>query len=191
MRSASVTAVLASTALTVCLSAPTAAAAQTVEAELHGFEEVPPISTSGTGEFHGEIGENSLEFELTYSDLESTVQQAHIHFGQPRVNGGISVFLCTNLPNAPTADIPACPQNFPATVTGVIGPEDVIGPEEQGIEPGAFEELVEAIESGVTYVNVHTERFPAGEIRGQLNGDIAAFVRLLEEFVERRGEQRD
>jgi hypothetical protein len=44
----------------------------------------------------------------------------------------------------------------------------VIGPVPQGITPGEFDELLEAIRAGVAYVNVHTSTFPAGEIRGQL-----------------------
>ena len=54
------------------------------------------------------------------------------------------------------------------TVTGVITPADVIGPTNQGIEPGSFEELVRAIDAGATYANVHSTRWPAGEIRGQI-----------------------
>jgi hypothetical protein len=46
---------------------------------------------------------------------------------------------------------------------------DVIGPTTQGIEPGAFAELVRAMRAGVTYTNVHSTKFPAGEIRGQIN----------------------
>jgi hypothetical protein len=38
----------------------------------------------------------------------------------------------------------------------------------QGLEPGEFDELVDAIRAGVTYVNVHTTKFPGGEIRGQI-----------------------
>jgi hypothetical protein len=41
--------------------------------------------------------------------------------------------------------------------------------QEQGIEPGAFDELTRAIRKGVTYANVHTDLFPAGEIRGQID----------------------
>ena len=47
----------------------------------------------------------------------------------------------------------------------------MIGPASQGIGPGDFAKLIDAIRSGVTYVNVHTPMFPAGEIRGQINND--------------------
>jgi len=56
-------------------------------------------------------------------------------------------------------------------VTGTITPADVIGPASQGIGAGQFDKLVDAIRAGVTYVNVHTPSFPAGEIRGQINND--------------------
>jgi hypothetical protein len=53
-------------------------------------------------------------------------------------------------------------------VTGVIVASDVVGPADQGIEPGEFDELKRAIRAKSTYVNVHTEAFPNGEIRGNL-----------------------
>jgi len=45
---------------------------------------------------------------------------------------------------------------------------NVIGPAGQGIAPGEFSKVLEAIRSGVTYVNVHSVQFPPGEIRGQV-----------------------
>jgi hypothetical protein len=45
---------------------------------------------------------------------------------------------------------------------------DVIGPNGQGIAPGEFSKVLEAIHSGVAYVNLHSTKFPAGEIRGQV-----------------------
>ena len=53
-------------------------------------------------------------------------------------------------------------------MTGTIRPADVIGPVGQGIDAGQFAELVAAIRAGVTYVNVHSTKYPGGEIRAQL-----------------------
>jgi CHRD domain len=136
--------------------------------DLTGYEEVPAISTNGNGEFQARIDMRNerILYRLSYEDLEGDVLQAHIHLGQRAVNGGIAAFLCSNL-EAPPPDTPACPPP-PATVEGVIERDDVIGPAGQGIEPGAFEELVDAMRAGVTYANVHSSKWPGGEIRGQL-----------------------
>jgi len=137
---------------------------------LTGFQEVPAVSTDASGKFKAHVRASSgeIEYELSYADLTGAVQQAHIHLGQRAVNGGISVFLCSNLGNGP-AGTQACPP-APATISGSIGPEDVVGPADQGIAPMEFDELVRAIRAGVTYVNVHSEEFPGGEVRGQLKG---------------------
>ena len=136
--------------------------------KLRGYEEVPAISTDGKGNFGAEISQRkqNLEYRLEYSRLSAPVQQAHIHFGQFSVNGGISVFLCTNLGNGP-AGTPACPNS--GTVRGTLTAAQVVGPGDQGIAPGEFDELVEAIDAGIAYVNVHTDKHPGGEIRGQLD----------------------
>ena len=142
-----------------------------LSARLSGFQEVPPISTTGTGRFRLQIDANAEEmrYTLAWSRLENPAQQAHIHFGQRFVNGGISVFLCSNLTEpAPPAGTQPCPTTPEGQIEGVIRPSNVIGPAGQGIEPGAFRELVRAIAVGHTYVNVHTTRFPGGEIRGQI-----------------------
>ena len=51
-------------------------------------------------------------------------------------------------------------------MTGTITAADIIGPNGQGIEPGSFAELLRAMDEKVTYVNIHTTRWPSGEIRG-------------------------
>ena len=56
-------------------------------------------------------------------------------------------------------------------MTGTVVPADVIGPAGQGIAAGEFDELVAAIRAGRTYANVHSTKFPPGEIRGQINDD--------------------
>jgi hypothetical protein len=133
-----------------------------------GYQETSPatVSSTGTGEFVAEIDDEAMTitYELTYANLEGgAVTQAHIHFGARGTTGGVSAFLCGG------GSKPPCPQLMPATVTGEITAADVMGPNAQGIELGAFAELVRAIRSGVTYVNVHSTRWPNGEIRGQIN----------------------
>jgi hypothetical protein len=135
------------------------------DARLSGLEEVPVISTEGTGKFKAEIHSDRIDYKLSYRDLEGGgVLFAHIHLGQRTANGGVAAFLCGGGGKDP------CPPS-PATVRGTIRPADVIGPTNQGIPAGAFDELVDRIEDGVTYANVHTSQFPGGEIRGQINDD--------------------
>lgn len=140
----------------------------TFVARLRGLCEVPSISSSAVGDFSAEIDDAAslITWSLTYSGLEAPVEQAHIHLGERHVNGGISVFLCTNLDNGPP-DTQACPEGA-ASLTGAITPDHVVGPEDQGLSQGEFEELVRAIRGKATYVNIHSSTFPAGEIRGQV-----------------------
>ena len=130
-----------------------------------GYHETPALSSTGSGEFVAEIDEENevISFVFTYSGLEGGASLfAHVHFGQRGVAGGVSAFLC----GGGTKPAP-CP-SVEGTVTGTITPADVIGPNGQGIEPGSFGELVRAMRTGVTYANIHTVRWPAGEIRGQI-----------------------
>ncbi len=143
--------------------------------DMTGYLEVAtpgPVSSVAGGNFEARIddSDNTISFELTFANLEGTVTQAHIHFGQRSVNGGISAWLCESATNpSPSASTPACPAAPGGTVTGTITPLEVVGPTGQGIAAGEFEELVAAIRAGRAYANVHSSRFPAGEIRGQLN----------------------
>lgn len=142
------------------------------KAKLNGYEEVVggpgPTSTGSVssiadGKFEAEFDDGVIEFELRYSNMEGgTVSQAHIHFAQRHVGGGVSAFLCGG------GDKPACPSPS-GTVTGTIDAADVIGPVDQGIDAGGIAELVRAMRAGATYVNVHsTPLYPEGEIRGQI-----------------------
>jgi CHRD domain len=146
-----------------------------LKAALAGFEEPPVISTVGRGEFEARINndETEIAYELTYSGLESSVTQAHIHLGQRGVNGGITVFLCTNLGNGPAGTQP-CPPS-PATIEGTITASDVSPPiaataaaRAQGLDTGELDELIRAIRAGMTYTNVHSTTFFGGEVRGQI-----------------------
>jgi hypothetical protein len=152
-------------ALAIFAAAATLRADQTVKARLLGFNEVPAISSTGSGDFTAQIHENAVDFHLHYEGLEGAVTTAsHIHLGQKDVNGGVSVFFC----GGPTT--PPCTPGS-GTFSGTFTAADVIGPAGQGIAPGEFAELIAAIRAGQTYVNVHTNKHPGGEIRGQVRED--------------------
>ena len=141
---------------------------KTVRTSLTGYNEDPmALSTPGRGSFKATVDQKDqqIRYVLQYEGLPTTTLQAHIHFGNPSQSGGISAFLCTNLGNGP-AGTQLCPAS--GTVTGTITPADVVGPAGQGIAPGEFRELVDAIAANVAYVNVHSTQYPGGEIRGQL-----------------------
>lgn len=156
-------------ALVAVASSALATGPRFLRADLSGDEEVPVVSTPGKGQLRLLVypDGDTIGYELSYSNLQSPVTQAHIHLGQALTNGAISVFLCSNLANPP-AGTPACPGLTTGTVSGLISAASVIGPDAQGIAPGDIDRLVEALRERLTYVNVHTMRSPAGEIRGQI-----------------------
>jgi hypothetical protein len=158
------------------VAAAVAGGGHNVRERLKGFEEVPAVSTVATGEFRAAVRDGQIAYKLSWSGLEGDVTQAHIHLGQERVSGGISVWLCDTAAARPpvgTPDPPDCPTAPDArsgSVSGSIEAEDVIGPSGQGITAGEFAELLRAVRAGVTYANVHSARFPGGEIRAQIEG---------------------
>jgi hypothetical protein len=142
-----------------------------------GYAENPDVSSVASGRFRGTLdaSANTLAYELSYADLEAAVLQAHIHFAKAGVNGGIMLYLCSNL--AAPAGVPApppCPPP-PATVTGVLTPANIFdGAAAQGItgtgdDAAEWEEIERAIRAGRTYANVHSSKFPGGEVRAQIS----------------------
>jgi CHRD domain len=139
-----------------------------VKATLTGYQEVPAVSSDANGKFEAKVsgGDGPIRYELRYRRVQD-VTQAHLHFAQTGVNGGIVVFICTNLGNGPEGT-PECPEGR-ATLTGVARADDVVGGAEvQGIAAGELDEVKAAIRAGAVYANVHSEEFTGGEIRGQL-----------------------
>ena len=132
------------------------------KADLNGYEETPSVSSTGIGSFDARVDGDTISFTLTYEGLEgTTTTAAHIHLGQRGVTGGVIAFMCGG------GGKPACPTS--GTVTGTITAADVIGPAGQGIAAGEFDEVVRALRAGNVYPNVHTNKHPGGEIRGQAN----------------------
>src|SRR6266550_69043 len=176
MRKVGVTAVLALAVVAMVVGAHGFAGGNKtmVKADiLTGYQEATPagVSSTASGTFSATIDEDAtppnITYTLTYVGLSGPALFSHIHFGNRYDSGGVAAFLCGG------STKPACPAGTTteATVTGTIIPSDVMGPASQGIGPGEFGKLVDAIRSGVTYVNVHSPAFPQGEIRGQISND--------------------
>jgi CHRD domain-containing protein len=141
--------------------------------QLTGYQENPDISSVATGSFKATLDDDAqtITYELTYSGLEGTVTQAHIHFGKRAVNGGITVFLCGTAASPGPPGTPTCPAegtvSRTVTAADILAPATATGP--QGIEAGNYEELAAAMRAGHTYANVHSSLWPGGEIRAQIN----------------------
>ena len=63
---------------------------------------------------------------------------------------------------------PACPASNSGSVSGTITAADVVGPTAQGFVAGDITPVIAALRAGFTYANMHTTKFPVGEIRGQI-----------------------
>lgn len=142
-----------------------------MRARLSGFNEVTPKATAGMGTFKAKFKADTtggkIEFTLTYSGLTTPAFMAHFHFAQPGVNGGIFIWLCG------PAGSPAhqtCPPGTTeaATVTGTITKADIRPVPDQNISAMDMATAVDIIEAGDAYINVHSAKFPGGEIRGQV-----------------------
>jgi len=146
--------------LLVAMCAPTAVANadEIFKATLTGDQEVPPVDTQTTGRVKIRINDavTAGEFTLTVND-GVRVQQAHIHCGNPGVNGPIVVFLAGL--HAPGWDVDGqWVSNATFTESNIVD-----------IACGAtLADLVQAMREGRTYANVHTVAHPGGEIRGQI-----------------------
>ena len=162
----------------LCFSFATAASdddANTFRATLRGINETPgPVATQATGSFHATLNADgtSLSYTVTYNDLNAQVTQSHIHFGLSKETGGIMIWLCqTAAVPAPAGDpgVPMCPDTTSGTVSGTATAANVVGPNSQGVTPGAdFAKAVKALREGAAYANVHSTRSPGGEIRGPI-----------------------
>ena len=148
------------------------------EALLGGHENPPVISEGSSGTFTAQLEvADRIPFQLTYElgPEVTDADRAHLHIANPGNNGGIVVFLCSNLGDTPVgAQVRPCPPS-PGVVSGEILAGDVLAVVDgeppaatEIIAPGDLEGLKVLIQQGSVYVNVHTPEHGTGEIRAQL-----------------------
>lgn len=109
---------------------------------LNNGQESPGARLGASGFFSYEIDGSSLCYELSARRLTGPATGAHIHLGERNVAGGVVVPLSVG--SSTTWTVATCTTADPALLAAIAeNPRDY-------------------------YVNVHTEAFPGGEIRGQL-----------------------
>jgi hypothetical protein len=161
--------------LTAVLLAPAVASAAIIvySADLSGPNEFPPVASTGTGEATVTIDTDlrTMLVETTWSDLVYPTTVAHIH--------------CCVDPNAatPIANVATTVPTFPGFPAGVLSgsysmsfdltdaatynPAFVTA--NGGTPAGAEAALLAGLDAGFAYLNIHSEVFTSGEIRGFLN----------------------
>lgn len=141
-------------------------------AKLSGFQESPPKLSPSTGTFEATVTGSTLSYTLTYSKLSSPAFMAHIHFGQPAVNGGIFLWLCGSAAAPGPAGTPTCPANGGTVSRSGVTAADIQAPSpSQNLSAGDFAGALSILQSGDAYVNVHTTLFGGGEIRGAVKSE--------------------
>ena len=128
------------------------------KAMLTGTEVVPPVETKASGEATFTLSKDGKElaYTLTVKDIENATA-AHIHAGKKGENGGPLAGLFTG---------PKKEGTFSGELAkGTITEKELMGP----LAGKQVKDLVKIIKEGGAYVNIHTEKNPNGEVRGQIN----------------------
>lgn len=130
-------------------------------AHLTGDQEVPPATTNAVGQAKFQVSKDgqSVSFKLVVANLND-VRMAHIHIAPAGVNGPVAVWLYPDAP--PPIPIPGKTNGILAE--GSFTQSNLVGP----LADMEISDIVAAMKAGNAYVNVHTNAFPGGELRGQI-----------------------
>lgn len=135
---------------------------------LVGSREVPPVDTDADGRFtaRANLDDDKIDFRLRVDDMEN-VTMAHLHCASPGENGPIVVTLFGMVHGGFDVD----GELADYTIT-----EDNIEPTAAACSPpiSDFDDLADAMRTGMIYVKVHTMEHPGGEIRAQVGTFVAS-----------------
>ena len=151
--------VLSVGSVSILLNTVKAQEGQSFSATLSGSDEVPPTESNSTGTANFKVNDNNsqLSYWLNITGIKK-VNQAHIHNGSTGENGDIIATLSKGK-SAKGDDRP--PQ---IGFAGNITKDELQGP----LKDKEISDLVSLMSDGMTYVNVHTDKYPDGAIRGQV-----------------------
>jgi hypothetical protein len=149
-------------------------------ATLSGAAEIPPTGSPGTGFAHVTIDDtaHTLRVQATFSGLTSTTIASHIHCCalQP-ANVGVATTVPT-FPGFPLGVMSGTYDNtFNTLLDSTYNPAFVTA--NGGTAASAEAALFSGMLLGQSYLNIHTNAFPAGEIRGILVTPEAGTLLLL------------
>ncbi|TMH90184.1 MAG: CHRD domain-containing protein [Betaproteobacteria bacterium] len=159
------------TAVLAAFPALSASADDKIRARLMGFQEVPVVSTEASGTLEAVISPNgdAIDYDITYTGIQGTVTQSHMHVGQRSVNGGIVLWVCGTTGTPGPAGTPTCTSpNGHFSGTWMAGNVQTVATQQLG---GDIGEVITAIRAGNAYMNVHSNLSPGGEIRGQIRAN--------------------
>ncbi len=134
-----------------------AAVGHAFKATLSGSHVVPAVKTMAKGEAGFKLGKDGMEliYTLKVRDIEN-VTAAHIHQGKKGKNG------------PPVANLFTGPKKE-GKFSGVLSKGTITAADLSGSLAGKpLTALIDMIKAGDAYVNVHTDKHPDGEIRGQI-----------------------
>jgi len=123
---------------------------------LNGKNEVPShpdVTATGISGFIVNSGNSKVWYQIEGEGLKG-VTQAHIHSGKASENGPVVATLFKGSKDTVNG----------ALVQGSITADKLEGP----LKGKSISDLVSLIDKSSAYVNVHTQSFPDGEIRGQI-----------------------
>ena len=132
-------------------------------ATLSGAQEVPAVNTSGTGRIKAKFdkGFTQVKVDLTVRNLIGSATRAHFHCARPGANGPVAFGLVDPGPLAFDGN----------RVRGTLTNADFTGADctaAIGRPVNNIAALAFAMRDGLIYINVHSDAFPPGEVRGQL-----------------------
>jgi len=138
-------------------------AAGQLKASLNGASEVPLVLTTGSGQANASVSsdQKSISLTLKFSNLVGVAKSASLYLGLPLTVGGPVAPICGGT-------MPACPTTASGSVTATIQASDIAAIAAQGLAAGDLATVLTSLMHGELYVNVITDKFPNGEIRGQL-----------------------
>lgn len=134
---------------------------------LSGANEVPPNASPGAGSAVVTVDGNTMTVSVNFSGLLGNTTASHIHCCVPPGTNGQVATAVPTFPGFPLGvQSGTYTQSFDLTLASTYNPAFITA--HGGTVAGAQADFLAGLQSGQAYLNVHTNQFPGGEIRGQL-----------------------